>query len=460
MNELSNAYRKLIVGVDTKVPLLNGNYVTAINFDNAATTPPFHAVMKKIIEFAPWYSSVHRGTGYKSILSSEVYEQGRNIIKRFVNADKTKDVVIYTKNTTEAINLLAYILARNDDSVVLSTDMEHLANDLPWRDKFNVDYVCTDESGKLALEDLEAKLRKYGGKVKLVTVTGASNVTGYKNPIHEIARLTHSYGAEILVDGAQLVPHCPVDMKDFGSEEHIDYLAFSAHKMFAPFGIGVLIGPQKTFENIDPVFRGGGAVQLVSHDFIDWESPPYNNEAGTQNIMGIVALLEAIRILECIDMNVIHEYENSLIDYAASALMDIPDVVLYGCKKKHENKIGIVSFNLLEVDHRLLARILSCEAGIAVRSGLFCAHPYVEKLLKLTDQEIQYYRKNPDISFPGMVRISVGLYNSFSEIDILVDCLRWITKDKSSCKQKYGNLLQQPSTVNSPLLSTPRKRMP
>jgi len=461
MDELNNAFRKLIVGVDTKVPLLNGDYVTAINLDNAATTPPFNSVMKKILEFVPWYSSVHRGTGYKSIMSSEVYEEGRAIIKRFVNADKSRDIVIFTKNTTESINLLAYILAQDDDdSIVLSTEMEHLANDLPWRDKFKVDYICTDECGKLSIEDLEMKLRKYAGKVKLVTVTGASNVTGFKNPIHEIASLAHRYGAKILVDGAQLVPHCPVDMKDFDSAEHIDYLAFSAHKMFAPFGIGILIGPQKTFENIDPVYKGGGAVTLVSRQFIDWESPPYNNEAGTPNIIGIVALLEAIRILNCIGMDVIHEYENSLIDYTTAALMGIPGVVLYGNSEKHESKIGIVSFNLLGFDHRLLAKILSCEAGIAVRSGLFCAHPYVEKLLKITDQELQYYQENPDVPFPGMVRISVGLYNSYSEIDALVACLRWINGDKIKCKQKYTEISQKVSGPKSPLLYTPRKKMP
>lgn len=461
MAELSTDFRNMIVGVNTQVPLLNGGYATAINLDNAATTPPFHSVMEAIIKFVPWYSSVHRGTGYKSILSSDLFEEGRDIIRRFVNADKNKDVVIYTKNTTEAINLLAYVLAQDktEGAVVLSTEMEHLANDLPWRDKFNIDYVCTDRHGKLALEDLELKLRKYAGKVKLVTVSGASNVTGYKNPIHEIASLTHSYGAEILVDGAQLVPHCPVDMKGYDSSSHIDYLAFSAHKMYAPFGSGVLIGPKQAFENIEPVYKGGGAVELVSHHFIAWESPPYNNEAGTPNVIGIVALLEAIKTLERIGMNVIHDNEKKLINYTTAALMSIPDVIVHGPKEKEEDKIGIAAFELPGIDHRFLASVLSWEAAIAVRSGLFCAHPYVAKLLKLTDQKLCYYQKNPDIAFPGLVRISVGLYNNYSEIDVLVDCLNWIARNKNACKQKYSKLLRSLAPDHL-LLYSPRKKMP
>lgn len=461
MDELSKGFRKLIVGVNTQVPLSNGGYAAAINLDNAATTPPFHSVMEAITKFVPWYSSVHRGTGYKSILSSDIYEAGRGIIKRFVHADKNKDIVIYTKNTTEAINLLAYVLAQDEDegAVVLSTEMEHLANDLPWRDKFKVDYACTDKHGRLVVEDLELKLRKYDGKVKLVTVTGASNVTGYKNPIYEIAVLAHRYGAKILVDGAQLVPHCPVDMKDFDSSEHIDYLAFSAHKMYAPFGSGVLIGPKQTFEKIEPVYKGGGAVKLVSHHFIDWEGAPYNNEAGTPNVIGIVALVEAIKTLDRIGMNVIHEYEKKLIEYTTKALAGIPDIVMYGPSEKDEDKIGIIAFELMGIEPRLLSQVLSWEAAIAVRSGLFCAHPYVEKLLKLTDQKLRYYQKKPDIPFPGLVRISVGLYNSYREIDVLVDCLGRIAKNKKEYKQKYGKPQKTPES-NQPLLYPPRRNAP
>jgi cysteine desulfurase/selenocysteine lyase len=431
-------FSNLIVGVNKKVPLVTNEYVTAINFDNAATTPPLYSVMQEIEDFAPWYSSIHRGAGYKSILSSDIYEEGRDIIKSFVNADKKKDVLIYTKNTTEAINLLSYILAENDDQqVILSTDMEHLANDLPWRDKFEIDYVGIDESGMLSLEDLELKLVKYGGRVKTVTVTGASNVTGYKNPIYKIAKIVHKHKAKLLVDGAQLAPHYPIDMRPYDSPEHIDYLVFSAHKMYAPFGIGVLIGPKESFEGQEPFCKGGGAVKLVSHQFINWSNPPDKEEAGTPNVMGVVALLAAIKTLKSIGMNVIDQYEQKLIRYAIDRLTSIEGIKLYCCTKNNEDRLSIISFDLPGIHHELLATILSQEAGISVRSGLFCAHPYIEKLLGLTNQKLKDYQNNPDLPCPGLIRISLAFYNNCHEIDIMIDLLKKITKNKNAYKQKY-----------------------
>ena len=439
--ELSAFLRRLVIGVNAKVPLANGEYVNEINFDNAATTPPFFAVMRQITDFSPWYSSVHRGTGYKSKLSSKIYEQGREIITEFVNADHTRDVVIYTKNTTESINMLAYRLSQGDKrQMVLSTDMEHLANDLPWRDKFQVEYVAIDEDGRLSLEDLESKLVKYKGQVKLVAVTGASNVTGYINPIYKIAKLAHHYGAQILVDGAQLVAHAPIDMKPYDSAEHIDYLAFSAHKMYAPFGIGVLIGPKKTFEKGEPVYKGGGDVRLVSHHFIEWDSPPAKDEAGTPNVIGIAALITAIETLSSIGMNVVHEYENNLINYAIEGLKNIRDIKLYCHCSENEERVSLISFSIQGINHNLVAEILSREAGIAVRSGLFCAHPYVEKLLNLSTADLEYFHNNHDVPVPGLVRISFGLYNNYDEIDIFLKCLNKIARNKIYYKQKYKDL--------------------
>ncbi|MDF2875875.1 MAG: sufS 1 [Sporomusa sp.] len=317
-----SSFRKLVAGTDVKIPLANGKYVTGINFDNAATTPPLSAVIREITQFAPWYASVHRGKGYKSIVCSDLYEQGREVVREFVNADK-RDVVIFTKNTTESINMLAYALAAEKEQVVLTTDMEHLANDMPWRDKFTVDYIALTKAGRLSLRSLESKLQAYEGRVKLVAVTGASNVTGYINPIHKIARLTHKYGARIFVDGAQWVPHISVNMRPPDSAEHIDYLAFSGHKMYAPFGTGVLIGPKATFDNAIPVYQGGGAVGLVSQQSIEWDDPPAKCEAGTPNMMGVLALITAIETLSKLNLDNIHRYEQRLIDYAIGGLLTI-----------------------------------------------------------------------------------------------------------------------------------------
>jgi len=423
--ELGRYLRQLVVGVDTKVPLENGACVTAINFDNAATTPPLCAVMKEINDFSPWYSSIHRGTGYKSVLSSDVYERGRVVIKKFVQADAKRDIVIYTKNTTEAINLLAYQLAQNHRRpIILSTEMEHLANDLPWRRDFQLEYVKINQYGQLSLYDLEQKLVKYNGAVGLVTVTGASNVTGYINPIHKIAQLAHQYHAQILVDGAQLIPHAPIDMKPHYSSEHIDYLVFSAHKMYAPFGIGVLIGPTETFETGEPMLKGGGAVRLVSHQFIEWDHPPTKDESGTPNVIGIAALMAAIEMLNCIGMKVIHNYERNLINYAIAGLQDIPGVQLYCHNEMDEQRVSLISFTASDISHHQLAQELSDHAGISVRSGLFCAHPYVEKLLNLSTEKLNDLHHYHQIPIPGLVRMSLGLYNTQHEIDILLKYLR------------------------------------
>lgn len=432
-------YRKLVIGVDMKIPLYDGSYITSINFDNAATTPPFQSVLNEIINFSPLYSSIHRGCGYKSIISSKLYDDSRSIVANFVHANLENDTIIYVKNTTEAINKLANRLCiKHKKCVVLSTDMEHHSNDLPWRNKYKVDYISIDNLGKLSIVDLEKKLIKYHGNVKLVTVSGASNVTGYRNPIYEIAELSHKYGARILVDGAQLVPHVPMDMKPPNSKEHIDFLAFSSHKMYAPFGIGVLVGPKRDFIIGEPDYQGGGTVKVVTHDFVSWDDPPSKEEAGTPNIMGVVALVAAIKTLTSIGMTNIENYEHKLTEYALERLSKLPGVKLYGSSLDCQDRISIIPFNIDEIDHTITARVLSNEKGISVRNGCFCAQPYIQKLLKLDKAKINALIKNPNVPRPGMVRVSFGLYNTFSEIDFFVDSIRYISEHKEFYIKKYS----------------------
>jgi len=426
-------FRHLVIGADTKIPLQNGQYTTAINFDNAASTPPFVSVMEEINHFASMYSSIHRGTGYKSQVSSKLFEEARSIVLKFVNANPFRDTVIFVKNTTEAINKLSYRLWEgNKKSVILSTWMEHHSNDLPWRNKFQVDYVQTDPSGKLSLEDLESKLIKHKGNVKLVTVTGASNVTGYVNPIHKIAELAHRYQAKILVDGAQLVPHNSVNMNPKNPLHHIDYLTFSAHKMYAPFGIGVLIGPQETFQKGISELVGGGTAEIVTHDWVVWEKPPHNEEAGTPNLMGVVALIAAIKTLTILGMKNIDHYENQLTNYANSKLKSIPGITIYSHTAPGEPRIGVIPFNINGIAHEKVATILSNQAGIAVRTGCFCTQPYIQRLLSISPKQMEIYRKRRDAPRPGVVRLSFGLYNDFSEIDVLTQLLERMAKHPTS----------------------------
>ena len=430
-------FRSLIVGADTMIQLPNGSCVMPINFDNAATTPPFVNVMKEISMFAPMYSSIHRSTGYKSEVSTELYETSRLTVMNFVKADPNHDTVIFVKNTTEAINKLSYrICVDKKKHVVLSTEMEHHSNDLPWRNKYHTDYIAIDEAGRLCLDDLVKKLIYYQGAVKLVAVTGASNVTGYVNDIYKIAEIAHSYKAQILVDGAQLVPHAIVDMKPCNSPRHIDYLAFSGHKMYAPFGIGVLIGPTETFAKGAPEYAGGGTVKVVTRSEITWDDPPYKDEAGTPNVMGVVALQAAIKTFYTIDMEKICSYEHILCHYAIQKLRSIPGLILHCDTDLNKPRIGVIPFNLDGIHHALVADILTEEFGIAVRNGCFCAQPYVWKLLKVTAGEAESHIKS-SCSCPGMIRVSLGLYNNVNEIDSLIHALSQIVEYKDFYLKKY-----------------------
>ncbi|ERI91633.1 aminotransferase, class V [Clostridiales bacterium oral taxon 876 str. F0540] len=433
-------YRHLVTGVDTQVPLANGNYGTYVNFDNAATTPPFNSVLKDIMNFAPWYSSIHRGNGYKSQFSSNIFENSRDTVLNFVHADSKHNTVIYVKNTTEGINKLSFRLCSGDKKcVVLSSNMEHHSNDLPWRDKYRLDYIELDKQGRLSLKDLEQKLINYNGTVKLITVSGASNVTGYINPIYEVAKLAHKHNAKILVDGAQLVPHSPVDMKPEDSPDHIDFLVFSAHKMYAPFGIGVLIGPKSAFEQGSPDYKGGGTVDLVTHEYVAWSEPPEKEEAGTPNVMGVVALVSSIKTLNSIGMKNIDNYERNLAYYTLSNIKNIKDIELYADSEDINNRVSIIPFNIKGMHHNIVSEILSSEAGIAVRTGCFCAHPYVQKLLDIPDNDIASYLRTEKSERPGMIRLSFGLYNNFSEIDYFLRVLKHIIYNKQYFLNKYNN---------------------
>ena len=437
----NSKWRNAVLGVDVKVPISDNRLAAAINFDNAATTPPFVKTLDEINCFAPYYSSIHRGSGYKSTLSSELYELSRSVVLDFVKGDPNHDIVIFVKNTTEAINKLSYRLLREEDSkkVILSTRMEHHSNDLPWRNKYHVEYVEIDENGRLSLNDLEKKLHEHKGSVRLVTITGASNVTGYVNPIYEIAEIAHAYKSQIMVDAAQLAPHAPIVMQPPGSPRHIDYLAFSAHKMYAPFGTGVLIGPRETFQYGIPEYVGGGTVKSVTPDNVIWDDPPHREEAGTPNVIGVITLKTAIETLNQIGMTPLCQHEKNLWDYTMKKLAGIPCLDIYCDTDATKPRIGIIPFNIKGIHHTLVAEILSGEAGISVRTGCFCAQPYVRRLLNLTPADTKFTKVDHS-TCPGMVRISFGFYNDYREIDVFVQTVTRIVEYRDDYLNKYMRL--------------------
>src|SRR5512143_3696699 len=240
--------REQIVGIHRRVPVLDGSTRPYINFDNAASTPTLKEVLDTVNEFMHWYSSVHRGTGFKSKVATQAYDDARRIVADFVGANSSDHTVIFGKNTTDAINKLSYRLPLKKDDVVLVSLLEHHSNDLPWRAQAQVEHIKADELGRLDVADLDRLLEVYMGRVKLVAITGASNVTGHLPDIHAIARRAHAVGAEILIDCAQLAPHRRVAMGDLNDPAHLDYVSISAHKMYAPFGTGALIGRKEPFE--------------------------------------------------------------------------------------------------------------------------------------------------------------------------------------------------------------------
>lgn len=436
--------RKYVVGIDTKVPLLNGKKASYINFDNAASTPTLTPILNKVNSFLEWYSSIHRGSGYKSKLSTEVYERTRGIIADFVNSDNKKNVVIFVKNATEAINKLSYRLNLSKDDIVITSLMEHHSNDLPWRAHAKTLHTKLLSNGSLDMDDLEYKLKNNRSKVKLVAVTGCSNVTGIVNDIHHIASLCHKHGAKIIVDGAQLIPHRKINMGGYYDDDYIDFLTFSAHKMYAPFGTGVLIGPKAIFQKGNPEYVGGGTITSVTQYNSYWADLPDKDEAGTPNVVGAVALAKAIKVLDEVGMDEIKIHENELTSYIFSHLQEFSDIEIYSNvnQLKTKDMVGVISFNVKGIPHGLLAAALSYEGGIGVRNGCFCAHPYVHYLLKLSPSEIAKIQRNlifGELSdIPGLVRVSFGMYNTTEDIDTFINVLGGIISNKEDIISKYS----------------------
>ncbi len=428
--------RDRILGLDRQVPLLDGTMVSYVNLDNAATTPPLRDVADAVQQYLPYYSSVHRGCGFKSRLSTMVYEQAHEIIATFVGADPSTNVVIFGKNATEAMNKLSYRIPVREDSVVITTAMEHHSNDLPWRNRTTVVHVGLTPDGRLDEDDFDRKLAHYAGRIALVAVTAASNVSGFIQPVHRLARKAHDAGALILVDAAQYAPHRRVDMKPGDDPEHLDFVALAAHKMYAPFGTGALVGSKDFFLASGPEYRGGGTVDVVTLDEVHWTGVPDRDEAGSPNVIGAVAMAKAAQVLMHVGMDRIARHEAELTAYCLDRLHHIPGIRIYGDtdpSRSHE-RVGVIPFNVDGLHHYKTAAILGYEGGVGVRSGCFCAHPYVVHLLQLPAEDHETWKKrvlSGDRSdMPGMIRASFGCYTTREDVDRLVEMLERVARNE------------------------------
>jgi len=416
-----------VVGNHTPVHLLDGAVVPFVGLDCASTAPALRHVVHTVEELLPQYGSVGRGGGRKSELCTLAYEEARRRIMRFVGADSDRHVGVFVKQTTDAINQLASQLPLTGGDVVLCTLAEHHANMLPWMraaKRSGAEFILVGvepSSGEILVDSMLEQIERYKGRVKLVAMSGASNVTGHIPDWRHIAKAVHAQGGALLIDGAQLAPHRSVDVRDPRDDECIDFFALSGHKMYAPFGSGLLVASRRLLESCEPAQVGGGAAAWVELERVLWRDLPYRNEAGSPNLIGAVAMAAATDALSTVGMDRIRNHEIDLTRYTLRRLREVEGLAILGpADDRCENRLGVFTFTIPGIDHKLVSAILNYEHGIATRSGAFCAHPYVVELMR---SQGEAGRSN---AHPGAVRASLGLYSVREDIDRLVDGLKAI----------------------------------
>lgn len=391
-----------------------------INLDYAASAPCARAAADAVAELLPWYASVHRGAGALSRRCTLAYERARQTVGDFVGA-RPDDHVIFTRNTTDAVNLLARALPAG--TTVVTFAGEHHANLLPWpRGSVRLPVPETPAGAVRALDAALGELRRVSAGTRvpglpvLVAVTGASNVTGERWPVAELARVAHRHAARILVDAAQLAPHAPVDLAALD----VDYLALSGHKLYAPFGAGVLVGRSDWLDAAPPYLAGGGATAHVgpaTHE-VRWNSGPARHEAGTPNLLGAVALAAVCAALADADRAALHAREQELLARLRDGLAALPHVVELRTFGPEAPRVGIVSFVVAGRDSAEVAAHLAGAHQIGVRDGLFCAHPLARRLLA----EAAARSGRRDLPSTAL-RASIGLGSTVAEVDRLLAAL-------------------------------------
>ncbi len=435
--------RQYIVGIDTQVPINGSNGVsgsaTQICFDNAATTPAFKPVEDEVHEKLLMYGSIGRGFSEKSNYSTELYNSTRDKILDFLGADHSKYTCFYTNSTTDGLNKLASALITSKKDVVLTTRIEHHANDLSWRERCKVIYAEVKKDGRVNYADMKKLLKK--NKVKIVSVSAASNVTGYVQDIRKVAKLAHKYGAMVVADGAQIVAHRAFSMIGDPTDpsDDVDFIAFSAHKMYSPYGGGAVVGKAEELYKHMPTFYGGGTVKIVADNWVHYKDNDVAvYEAGSPNYPGVVGLGKAIDVISDVGFDAIEKHEKILNRKLIDGLKKLyPDVILYGDSENIDDRVGVVTFNFSDVNTQLLAEELSNIGAVATRRGQFCAHPYVWRLMGIPDSELESFEGCASAKTPGMIRVSFGIYNTEEEIDKFLEILPKAVESAKNKQEMY-----------------------
>ena len=379
-----------------------------VYLDNAATTQKPRCVVEAITdEYYNVNANVHRGVHYLSQQATDLHEEAREKVRRFINARSTSEI-IFTRGTTESLNLVASSFCdefmQEGDEVMVSV-MEHHSNIVPWqlqaaRKGISMRVIPMTDEGELRLDEYE---RLFTDRTKLVSVTHVSNVLGTVNPVDEIIRIAHSHGVPVMVDGAQSAPHFAVDVQAMDC----DFFAFSGHKMYGPTGVGVLYGKEDWLDRLPPYQGGGEMIESVSFERTVFERLPFKFEAGTPDYVATNGLAKAIDYITALGMDNIRRHEHELTEYAMRRLAEVDGIRIFGTSAR---KDAVVSFLVGDIHHLDMGTLLD-RLGIAVRTGHHCAQPLMQRL-----------------GIQGTVRASFALYNTKEEIDALVDGIKRVSK--------------------------------
>lgn len=381
-----------------------------VYFDNAATTHKPSAVLEQVRLYnEKMHANPNRGAHTLGVLATQAYEDAREKVRAFINAKEAQEV-IFTKNATEALNLIAYSYGMSQievgDEIVICIS-EHHSNILPWQQvaqakKATLKYLYLTPDYRLDMTEVEAKITE---KTKLVSIAQMSNVLGTIYPVKEIAEYAHKVGAVIVVDAAQSVPHLTVDVQELDA----DFLVFSGHKMLAPMGIGVLYGKGNLLEKMPPFLTGGDMIEYVEEQSATFAELPNKFEAGTPNVEGAVGLAAAIDYLTAIGLEIVHQHELELTAYALEKLKEIPYIKVYG-PDNVKQRGGVISFSVANCHPHDVASIVDTY-GVALRAGHHCAQPLMKYL-----------------QVPATSRISFYLYNTLEEIDVFIESIKSVRK--------------------------------
>lgn len=448
--------RREVIGLDVCYTLATGERTRRIYLDSTASTLRLKVVQDVLDKYQPYYSNTHSVSHFGAKLSTTEYRWAHDMVLRFVNADPEIYTAFFAgSGTTGGMNRVARTLRekRPERDVVVTSIMEHHSNDLPHRKHFRqvvhvTAAMAAHSLGCVDMARLEEALREHSGRVNYVAITGVSNVTGIINPVHEIAELAHQYGALMVVGGAQMAAHVPIQISGHANRARdIDVLVFSGHKVYAPGSPGVVVTRKELFAGLEPQEVGGGMVdQVAVNRYTISQSFPEREEAGTPDICGAIGLAAALYALSKIGMNVIAAEESKLIEYAIGKLGTVEDIIIYGETDCNQCKrTGAISFNLKDLDHALTAAALNDYFNTAVRNECFCAHPYVREMVtqnlteeaeRLSDEKLARLAE----LHRGMVRASFGVYSTKQDVDALVSALNHISAHKDFYREQYVRL--------------------